>query len=383
LMDIPFPDSYEASRARFIQDFERLRSKWTDSRVESYPLKIDPALSIDYAWAVPRKKEHLVILTTGLHGIEGYVGSVMLKIFMDEFAPRLNAENTGLLLVHAINPWGMKNRRRYNENNVDLNRNFLWDEIFDPKINPDYEPLTSLLNPTRPIKNLFASDVAFIFRLIGCLLRLGIPRIRVGMLSGQYRHPRGVQFGGQSTQESAQLMQCLFQQALDEYEQVIHLDMHTGYGLRYQMCIVNSTREQASNPELMRRFNYPLIVSANPTQFYTVTGDITENFYQLRDGKFQSKKLYSTCFEFGTFGYTLPAQIRSMRATILENRLFQYGAKSDALRNAIKREYQELFFPAEKKWREEAMADFRQAMQGILRAYQLTGNSEGMTWQRR
>jgi hypothetical protein len=50
------------------------------------------------------------------------------------------------------------------------------------------------------------------------------------------------------------------------------------------------------------------------TDFYTVTGDITEYFYQMRDEKYPSKKLLDTCFEFGTFGDSLPAQIRSIRA---------------------------------------------------------------------
>ena len=368
-MDSLFPESYEASRARFIQDFELLRVKWADSRLESYPLKTDPSLSIDYAWAEPRKKENLVVISTGLHGIEGYVGSAMLKIFVDEFAPKLNAENTGLLLVHAINPYGMKSRRRYNENNADLNRNFVWDENFDPKINPDYEPMIPLPNPTQPLANIFISDAAFISRLIGNIVKLGILRIRQGMLSGQYRHPRGVQFGGESTQESTRLMHGLFQRAFDEYEQVIHLDMHTGYGPRYQMSFVNSTREPASGPELARRFNYPLIVAATPSDFYTVTGDITEYFYQLRDEKYPSKKLFATCFEFGTFGDSLPAQIRSMRATILENRLFQHGAKSDALRSAVRKEYEELFFPTEAKWRDKAMADCKEAMEGVFAAY--------------
>jgi predicted deacylase len=370
-MESLFPASYEASRARFIRDLELVRVHWTDTRLESYPLKSDPSLSIDYAWAEPRKKENLVIISTGLHGIEGYVGSVMLKLFMDEFAPRMNPENTGLLLVHAVNPFGMKNRRRYNENNVDLNRNFVWDENFDPKINPDYEHLSPMLNPSKPITNLFASDIAFVSRLVRNLVTLGILRIRQGMLSGQYRHPRGVQFGGASTQESAQLMRGLFQKAFDEYEQVIHLDLHTGYGPRYQMSIVNSTREPASAPDLIRRFNYPLILAATPSNFYTVTGDITEYFYQLHDEKYPSKKIFATCFEFGTFGDTLPAQIRSMRITILENRLFQRGVQSDALRQAVRNEYEELFFPAEEKWREKALADCRQAYRGIFSAYGL------------
>jgi hypothetical protein len=290
---------------------------------------------------------------------------------MDEFAPRLNHENTGLLLVHAINPWGMKNRRRCNENNVDLNRNFVWDKNFDPKINPDYEPLNSMLNPMWPLENLFVSDMAFSARLLGNLIKMGNPHVRQGMLSGQYVHPQGVQFGGQALQEGTQVMFGLFEQALEEYGQVIHFDLHTGYGPRYQMSMVNAAREPTSGPELRQRFNYPLIVAATPSEFYSITGDITEYFYQLRQEKYPSKRLFATCFEFGTFGDSLPAQIRSMRATILENRLYQHGAKSERLRNSVRKEYEELFFPAEAKWRAKAMADCRQALSGILSGFGL------------
>jgi len=366
-----FPDTYESSRERFIQDFKALGARWPSAHLAAHPLKVDPSLSIDYAWAKPERMRNLVVISTGLHGIEGYAGSAMLKIFMDEFAPRLNPEHTGLLLVHAINPWGMKHRRRYNENNADLNRNFLWDENYSPQINPDYEPLTPLLNPPRPLSNLLLSDAAFMARLVANILRLGILRIRQGTLSGQYRHPRGIQFGGQASQQGAVLIRELFQQALEQYEQIIHLDMHTGYGPRDQMSFVNSTREPTPASELVKRFNYPLIVAATPSDFYTTTGDITEYFYQLRDEKHPNRKLFSTCFEFGTFGETLPAQIRSMRATILENRLFHHGAKNSRLHNAVRAEYEELFIPAEQKWREKAVADCRLAIQGVLSDFQL------------
>ncbi|MEI7844960.1 MAG: M14 family metallopeptidase [Chloroflexota bacterium] len=365
-MQTLFPNTYEESRKRFIEDFVSLGKKWPISKHESFALSTDPLLKIDYAWAEPRRKQNLVVISTGLHGIEGYVGSAMLKIFMDEFAPRLNLENTGLLLVHAINPFGMQVRRRYNENNVDLNRNFLMDENFDPAINLDYDLLSPLLNPQGIPSNLFFDDLVFVSGLLNYILRLGILRIRQGMLSGQFRKPRGVQFGGQKTQESAQFMRSLLEKTLEEYDQVVHIDLHTGYGPRYQMSMVNATREPASSEDLIRRFNYPLIMAATPTDFYTTTGDISELFYILRDEKFPTKKLFATCFEFGTFGDSLLAQIRSMRATILENRLFQFGAKSEALRQVIRNEYEELFFPTEQKWREKAVSDCRQAYSGVF-----------------
>ena len=292
----------------------------------------------------------------------------MLKIFMDEFAPKLNPENTGLLLVHAINPYGMKNRRRYNENNADLNRNFLWDENFDPKINPDYEPLTPLLNPARPIANLLASDIAFIARLIGRIVKLGILRIRQGTLSGQYRHPRGIQFGGESTQESTQVMRGLFQRAIDEYEQVVHLDMHTGYGPRYQMSMVNSALDKGTSEYFEKRFNYPLVVAATADEFYSIRGDMIDYIYGLQQRDYPTKKIYATSFEFGTLGDTLYGLFQSPRVMIHENRAYWHGAVNDKVHAEAKRGFEELFNPSATDWKEKAVKDAEQAFEGILKA---------------
>ena len=372
-MESIFPATYQDSRQRFIQDFEVLRGGWSSSSIDAYPLTTDPSLSIDYAWAVPKKKQNLVVISTGLHGIEGYVGSAMLKIFMDDYAPLFNAENTGLLLVHTINPFGMNVRRRYNENNVDLNRNFLPDEKYDRTINLDYEPLIPMLNPTGSLENLFLDEVKFISRLVTNIAQMGILRIRQGMLSGQYRHGKGVQFGGNSLQESALLMRGLLMEALGNYELVVHIDLHSGYGPRYQMSIVNAVSEKATSAEMVKRFHYPLILAATPGEFYTTTGDITEYFYILREESFPQKKLFATCFEFGTYGESLFSQIRSMRATIFENRLFQFGAKNDGIRRSVRKDYEELFFPTEPGWREKATADCRQAYDGVFSDFGLLG----------
>ena len=59
----------------------------------------------------------------------------MLDVFWQEIYPELDTSNTGVLVVANINPYGMKNHRRYNENNVDLNRNFIMDwDSFDVSV---------------------------------------------------------------------------------------------------------------------------------------------------------------------------------------------------------------------------------------------------------
>ncbi len=369
-MDSLFPQSYEDSRARFIRDVELLRPKWAGTRLESYPLKNHPSLSIDYVWAEPRKKENLIIITTAEHGIEGYVGSAMLKLFMDEFTPCLNPENTGLLLVHTINPWGMKHWRKTNENSVDLNRNFVYGK-FDGEINPDFKTLEYLFTPQRPARSFFMESLSFWGRVIRALITPGISRVSTAALLGQHHTPKGFYYGGTQHEEGAQVLMELYRQALVEYDSVIQIDIHTGYGPRDQMSVIIPPVDPISSKDAAEKFNYPLVQKINLEEFYAIHGDMGEYYYLLRNEQYPHKKLFVCGFEFGTIGNSLLARIRSLRAMIFENQLHWNSASNESAAQAIREEFRELYFPTEERWRAKAIADCRQAFEGILTSFGL------------
>ncbi|MGQ9833549.1 MAG: DUF2817 domain-containing protein [Candidatus Villigracilaceae bacterium] len=93
--------------------------------------------------------------------------------------------------------------------------------------------------------------------------------------------------------------------------------------------------------------------------------------FVLRQAHFSLKQLFVCSFEFGTFGASLPARIRSLRAMVLENQLYWHGAVCDSAAQAVRQELDKLYFPADPQWRAKALADGRQAFEGILRAYGL------------
>lgn len=371
-MDDYYPSSYAEARNRFRLSLGLLSSKWPEARLESHPLSIDPSLSLDWIWAEPPHKQNLVIVSTGEHGIEGYVGAAMLQLFLEEFAPRLNAENTGLLLVHAINPWGMEHHRKVNENSVDLNRNFIFGNHFDAALNPDYKALNFLLTPRRPVRSFALENLSFWGRVLHALLKLGISRVSTATLLGQYHTPDGFFYGGAQHEESTRVLAELYRRALAEYEQILQMDMHTGYGPRQQMSIIVPPLETVSSVEFSRRFNYPLVQKIDASEFYAISGDMGEYFYRLRETQFPSKRLFACGFEFGTFGDSLFARIRSLRAMVLENQLHWHGAVSPSAEGAVRREFEALYFPSDPVWRQKALQDGRQAFDGILRAYGLT-----------
>jgi len=368
-MNSLFPESYDASRVRFLHDAERLRVKWRSSRLEAHPLKNFPDLSIDWLWAEPPTKQDLVVISMAQHGIEGYVGSAMLKMFMDEFAPRLDTNTTGLLLVHAINPWGMKYHKRVNPNHVDLNRNFVFDEKYDPRINPDFRRLTKFLNPQRPVRLLAQERLPFLLKTICHMIYPGKAQVQTASLLGQHCDPHGIYFGGLEKQEETAVLMRLYRLGLEQYQRFIQIDMHTGYGPRDQMTVIIPPLDSITSQDASRLFHYPLVQKIDANEFYAISGDMGEYVYRLRCAEFPEKKVFASGFEFGTFGDSLLGLIRSLHITILENQLRHHGAANTQAEQRILDEYDELFFPADQTWRNKALEDCRQAFEGILAAY--------------
>ena len=365
-----FPDGFYTARDRLRASLAQVRGYYPAAQLERYPLPYAPELAIEWITAVPPHPRRLLILTTGLHGVEGHVGAAIIQLFLADFLPRLDAHTSGLLLVHPLNTWGMQQRRRVNGRNVDLNRNFFLPgdpEAYSPAINPAYDGLVDFLNPARPARSMTAADGLFAAGVGRMLATAGVEGVRAGTLLGQYRYPRGVYYGGTAPEPEATWLAETLRAQLARYAQILLIDVHTGYGPRTQMTLVNSTRQEATAVELARRFDYPLVVKAVPGEFYAIRGDMVDFAYQLAAAEFPSRRLYATAFEFGTLGDSTWAGLRSLQALVLENQEYWYGSTPRAYAT-VKRRFDALFDPAESSWRAKALADARQAFAGILHA---------------
>ena len=171
-----FPETYEASRERFRSNLPIIQKYWPKAEMFQHHIAGDEDLTINWIQSdALEKNEKVFILTTAEHGIEGYVGSAMQQRFIDQFLPRLDPRTTGLLLVHSINPWGMKHHRRVNANNVDLNRTFIWNKPFDPSFNPAYDDLKDIIHANEPIDSLALANLRFFVKLAQKVLRTGWP----------------------------------------------------------------------------------------------------------------------------------------------------------------------------------------------------------------
>lgn len=363
-----FADTYEDNRFKFRALFSDVKKIWPSAELHKHIINAEEELSIDIIEAQPGSdSKRLVIISTGLHGIEGYIGAAAQHLFVDEYVKQLNPEDTGLMLIHSINPWGMKYHRRVNEKNVDLNRNFIFNGTgLNAEVNPAYDKALRLLNPEKPLRS--AGNPLFYLCLINKMLTMGPAVFREAVLYGQYRHPNGLYYGGSGFEPSAEVVNKIFMAAVDNYEQILHIDMHSGYGLRYQMTLVNSVYEKRDSTDLQKSFDYPLVVKTDPDEFYQMQGDMVDYLYQLCNNRYPNKYYYGTSFEFGTYGESFSAVVRSLKAMINENRYFHYGAVSKRAGFQAKKDFEELFNPQDESWREKAMEDSRRAFTGILHA---------------
>ena len=362
-----FSESYAESRSKFYASLEQVRLFWPEAEIRSYAIgKAEDNLAVEVI-AAPAldRQDKVILLTSGLHGIEGYIGTAVTGLFIDEFLKTLDPANTGLFIVHAINPWGMWKRRRTNENNVDLNRNFIyvW-EAADASLGCRYDRINSFLNPINPLK--MSSRAFFGARLTYKMLPMGAKNFKEVILMGQYLHPKGIYYGGRGYEASAQVMIDLFKELAASCHRLLVLDMHSGYGPRYQMTIVNSINEPRDSLALQKAFGYPLVAKTNPFEFYAMQGDMVDFFYKLVGKEFPELSFYGTSFEFGTLGEYPLNKLRSLKTMIDENRLFHYGTLSPGAELKVREAFNELFIPQEQRWREKALQDARQALFGIL-----------------
>jgi len=235
------------------------------------------------------------------------------------------------VFVHAVNPYGMAHFRRFNENNVDLNRNALtpdgWAEVLarDPNI-AGYEDFKGLLvAESRPSR--FFAYFGFWFKAVYLIARYGSRHLKRAMVTSTYQHANGIFFGGRELQPSHKLLSEFLRQHFGHVPagEVAWMDVHTGLGPKGADVLLCGSEDQeaiiqgfpgvevqcssdASNADNSQAAGYELVrgfLKGGPGSFYQTPFDSSKG-----------TALIATQ-EFGTLPGVMVA-----RAMILENRSF-------------------------------------------------------------
>jgi len=344
LTDDYFPADYFAARRAF-------RVRAADAGLAAHPIAATgpngEALSLDSAYLGSPAPRRLVVITSGVHGVEGYAGSALQQMWLAEFTDPL-PDDTGVLLVHALNPYGFAHGRRVNEHNVDLNRNAL--AAFPGPANSAYRSLDPWLNPPSPQPR--PDD--FVWRALPLLLRHGRAALAQAIAAGQYEFPQGLFYGGREREPSLAIFAGLL--AAPRYagvQRAWHLDLHTGLGRygRYQLLIEEppATREFET---LTRGFGAEFVKSdhAAHATHYSAHG-ILPTLTRLA---LPTAHTLAATVEFGTLG---PATLlRLLRA---ENRAHHHGARHSGHAAHIREQLRNALAPRDPAWHAAVIAGGR------------------------
>ncbi len=333
-----FSPDYAAARSRF-----RAAARGAGAALDALPLAArgprDETLTIDIAWLGSRRPRRAVLHVTGVHGVEAFAGSAA-QLALLAAPPSLPADGA-LVLLHALNPYGMAWLRRANEHNVDLNRNFHLDSGIWTGAPPLYRRLDPLLNPASPP----ARD-AFALRLAAAGMRHGAHAVRQAIAHGQHRYPRGLFYGGAELQPGPRLFIDWLQERLGMAERVFAIDMHTGLGPHGEdTLILEPGVGTASVAELQAALRRPLTGGNAAPVAYTVRGSLGAALPRLLPGA----RVEFVLQEIGTW-----STLRVISALREENRWHHFG--EGGIDHAAKRGLLEALCPANPAWRAAAAA---------------------------
>lgn len=186
------------------------------------------ALFLDTAWLGSRDARRVAVIVSATHGVEGFAGSALQTTWLRSGPEPGLPAGTAALLVHALNPYGFAWTRRVNEDNVDLNRNFVDFGAPLPE-NPGYAEIADLLVPERWDADTQARTLQALLEFAG---RVGMERMQEVVSSGQYTYPAGIFYGGTAPSWSHRELRKLCSRDLARAERVAVIDLHTGLGPR-------------------------------------------------------------------------------------------------------------------------------------------------------
>jgi hypothetical protein len=336
---MPFPPDYATARDRF-----RTAAATLGWACEAHPIAArGPAggeLTIDVALSPASEGLPVVVVSGGVHGVEGPFGSAVQLAAMDEWAEAGPPAGVRVVLVHAVNPFGYAHDRRFDEGNVDPNRNFLLPGDEYAGCPPVYAAIDPALNPESP-PGWWESFTLVALREIW---RYGFAGLKQAVAGGQYEFPRGLFFGGMGPSEANRIISEHYRRWLGDAPAGVQLDFHTGLGkwgtykLLFDPPFTPGQRrraEQLFGPEAVE------VTDPAGTAYRTRGG-----FDVWCAARLPGREFVALCAEFGTYGNI--AVLGGLRA---ENRATHWCAPGDPRLRRAREKLRELFCPASPAWR--------------------------------
>jgi hypothetical protein len=351
-----FSPTYTVARTRFRQAIaQRCREQvestgWTlESHAIDVPAPDGSELTIDVGISGNEQAPRTVVFSSGLHGVEGYLGAAIQLAWLQQ---QVDLSEVRVVLIHALNPYGFAYNRRWNEDGVDLNRNFLRSTESFTGSPPDYPALNEFFNPTSPPPKL---DL-FLLAAPRWVLQYGTQRIKETVANGQYDYPQGLFFGGNSPTQTQKILAEHLPRWIGNASAVTQIDFHTGLGQRATYKLFPPATVDADfQARSIAQFGAGSIEFPEARQFsYAIRGGLgqwcQELLIDVAQPTLRERRYDFLTAEFGT--YSGLAVLQALRA---EQRAHWHGVEGVNY-DWTKERLVEIFAPSQTDWRESCVA---------------------------
>lgn len=380
-----FADRYQDARTLFVE-----AARAAGCRMQSYthPQRGPDGkpLFIDVALLGPANARSVLFVCSGTHGVEGFAGSAIQTGLLRDGLLNRRPRGSSVVLIHALNPHGFAGLRRANEDNVDLNRNFLPHGQRSYPKNDDYDRLADALAPADltaeslrraddAFKNYMQENGTVALRAAietGTYVPLsnpaaeaeqrrkfvavrGLRALQSVVSRGQYRHPKGLHYGGRGPAWSNLRLRSIVLAHGRRAERVVFLGLHTGLGAFGEgECILNEPETSGA----MKRARAMWGDRAKTTvRGASVSPHLTGTVELAIPPLLPAATVTAASLEFGTLA---PREVfEAMRA---ENWLHHHGGRDHPRAAELKMRLLRAFYPDSDDWKRRVWAQARQVV---------------------
>jgi predicted deacylase len=349
-----FSASYAEARSKFIAAATQ-RGLAIESELLALPGADGEALAMDVVRDGPADASRMLVVISGVHGVEGYCGSAIQTGLLAQ-GIRPSAPDTAVLYVHAVNPFGFSHLRRATQENVDLNRNFV--DFGQPlPVNAGYGEIHDALLPVAWPPSVQDEAVLADYRE-----RHGARGLQRAMALGQHTHCAGLHYGGLGPTWSNDTFRAVLRRHGPAVRYLASVDIHTGLGPRGhgERIFASFDPDPAVLALATRWWGNVTDVTAGTSASIPLTGPIQTALHE----ECSRARHVGICLEFGT--HPMPRVMNALRA---EHWLHRHGADT-AQSAAIRRELKDAFYPDADDWKLSVAQQGREACLQALEGLQ-------------
>ncbi len=335
-------DEYRQARLNFLSICEQAGVA-VESHIHTLVSPDGSELATDVALFGPSDATRLLVMVSGVHGVEGFSGSASQVGWIAQEGYRTLPSDTAVLMIHLINPWGAANLRRYTESNVDLCRNFL--DFSQPlPVNQSYSAIHDELRLGEKLGDRGQFAGPYLGQMV---TESGLEYVVDLFMAGQYEYERGFGYGGSKPEWSNLTLRAILAKYSIGVERTCIIEFHTGLGpWAYGQLI---TMHQGEELERVRRHFGPCVFNPSADKqpgeegYRIVTGHTIEAYRE----SFPGAEISAVTLEFGTYP---PDQ--TLALLVQEHLLMQQPEEvSSKVMQAIRAQLLEYHHPADWEWR--------------------------------